>query len=121
MALGADWGCKSAAERVNDWREATHSLVWSAEAELHQLFRVVGQKTELLLAGHGVVTSAKEFTCDAGLVKRLGELAGGGVVDVISLVWNMTSGRFKGEGLQLGLALVVCRVSHVGCHLILGP
>jgi hypothetical protein len=33
----------------------------------------------------------------------------------------MTSSRFEGEGLQLGLALVVCRVSHVGCHLILGP
>lgn len=92
VALGADWGGQGAAERVYDWREATHSLVRSAEAEGHQLFRVVGQETELLLTSHGIVASAKKFTCDACLVKGFGELAGGGVADVVSLVWNMTPG-----------------------------
>lgn len=121
MALGADWGRQCAAEGVNDWREATHGLVWSAKVELHQLLRVVGQETELLLASHGVVTSAKELTCDSGLIKRLGELSGGRVVNVISLVRNMAAGRLESEGLELGLALVVGCVADVDSLVILRP
>ncbi len=89
MTLARDRSCEGAAKRVDHWGEPAISLQWTFETLTHECLWVVSQKTELLLRGHRVVTSAQHFRSDLSFVHRLRESACRGVSEVRGVVGNL--------------------------------
>ena len=81
VSLGGDRSCKSPAEGVDHRWEPTGGLRGLLEVLTHQSARVTGQKGELLVLRHGVVTCAKELGSDLCVVVRLAVAASGRLVE----------------------------------------
>ena len=105
MTLARDWSGEGAAEWVDDRWEPAISLKWTFEALAHERFWIVGQKTELLLGSHWVVTSAQHFRSDLSFIHRLRESACRGVSEVCGVVSNLARLFEKHGGKVLSLAV----------------